>query len=165
MLGGRAWVDDEIITVEIDNDGCGRLHFELPLDVTEAEIEYIQSLVVRAESGMLALPANSLPSGRGGRAGPRHGGGHPASLTPPEEPTPAERRAGDRRCGNWNPGFLGPAGHPGLADFQLLRVPAGSLVAGRASSASSARPARPRSPSNQPHQEVPALTMCRTCAV
>ena len=31
------------------------MHFELPLNVTEAEIEYIQSLVVRAESGMLEL--------------------------------------------------------------------------------------------------------------
>jgi len=31
------------------------LKFELPLDVTEAEIEYIQSLVPRAESGTLEL--------------------------------------------------------------------------------------------------------------
>lgn len=52
---GVTRVDDEIITLEIDGDGCGRLHFELPLNVTEAEIEYIQSLVVRAESGMLEL--------------------------------------------------------------------------------------------------------------
>ena len=48
-------VDDEFITVEIDGDGCGRLKFELPLDVTEAEIEYIRSLVPRAESGTLEL--------------------------------------------------------------------------------------------------------------
>ena len=48
-------VDDEFITVEIDDNGCGRLKFELPLDVTEAEIEYIQSLVPRAESGTLEL--------------------------------------------------------------------------------------------------------------
>ena len=31
-------VDDEFITVEIDDNGCGRLKFELPLDVTEAEM-------------------------------------------------------------------------------------------------------------------------------
>lgn len=48
-------VDDEFITVEIDDDGRGRLKFELPLDVTEAEIEYIRSLVPRAESGTLEL--------------------------------------------------------------------------------------------------------------
>ena len=48
-------VDDEFITVEIDDDGYGRLKFELPLDVTEAEIEYIKSLVPRAESGTLEL--------------------------------------------------------------------------------------------------------------
>ena len=48
-------VDDEFITVEIDADGCGRLKFDLPLDVTEAEIEYIRSLVPRAESGTLEL--------------------------------------------------------------------------------------------------------------
>jgi len=48
-------VDEEFITVEIDDDGCGRLKFELPLDVTEAEIEYIRSLVPRAESGTLEL--------------------------------------------------------------------------------------------------------------
>ena len=28
-------MDEEFITVEIDDDGCGRLRFELPLDVTE----------------------------------------------------------------------------------------------------------------------------------
>jgi hypothetical protein len=35
--------------------GCGRLQFELPLDVTDEEIAYIKSLVPRAESGLLEL--------------------------------------------------------------------------------------------------------------
>jgi hypothetical protein len=55
LLVLESLVDDEFITVEIDDDGWGRLKFELPPDVTEAEIEYIRSLVPRAESGTLEL--------------------------------------------------------------------------------------------------------------
>jgi len=48
-------VNDEFIAFEIDEYGCGQLKSELPLDLTAAEIEYIKSLVARAESGMLEL--------------------------------------------------------------------------------------------------------------
>jgi hypothetical protein len=34
---------------------CGRLHFELPLDITDEEIAYIKSLVPGAQSGLLEL--------------------------------------------------------------------------------------------------------------
>ena len=46
---------DEFIAFEIDDDRCGRLQFELPLDVTDAEIEYIRSLVPSVQSGTLEL--------------------------------------------------------------------------------------------------------------
>jgi hypothetical protein len=45
----------EVITLEIDDDGCGRLEFELPADATDQEIAYIESLVPRLESGLLDL--------------------------------------------------------------------------------------------------------------
>ncbi len=48
-------MNDEFIAFEIDGYGCGQLKSELPLDLTAAEIEYIKSLVPRAESGMLEL--------------------------------------------------------------------------------------------------------------
>ena len=48
-------VNDEFIALEIDDDQCGRLQFELPLDVTDAEIEYIRSLVPSLQSGTLEL--------------------------------------------------------------------------------------------------------------
>jgi len=48
-------VNDVFIAFEIDEYGCGQLKSELPLDLTAAEIEYIKSLVARAESGMLEL--------------------------------------------------------------------------------------------------------------
>jgi hypothetical protein len=47
--------EDEFIALEIDDDRCGRLQFELPLDVTDAEIEYIRSLVPSLQSGTLGL--------------------------------------------------------------------------------------------------------------
>jgi hypothetical protein len=45
----------EVITLEIDDDGCGRLQFELPVDATDEEVAYIESLVPRIESGLLEL--------------------------------------------------------------------------------------------------------------
>ena len=52
---GPISVNDEFIALEIDGDRCGRLQFELPLDVTDAEIEYIRSLVPSLQSGTLEL--------------------------------------------------------------------------------------------------------------
>ena len=48
-------VNDNFIAFEIDEYGCGQLKSELPLNLTAAEINYIKSLVPRAESGMLEL--------------------------------------------------------------------------------------------------------------
>ena len=45
----------EVITLEIDDDGCGRLQFELPADATAEEVAYIESLVPRIETGLLEL--------------------------------------------------------------------------------------------------------------
>ena len=45
----------EVITLEIDEDGCGRLQFELPADATAEEVAYIESLVPRIETGLLEL--------------------------------------------------------------------------------------------------------------
>ena len=57
---GAIPVNDEFIALEIDDDRCGRLQFELPLDVTDAEIEYIRSLVPSVQSGTLEQYAASL---------------------------------------------------------------------------------------------------------
>ena len=46
---------DAIITLEGDADGSGHLRFELPPDVTEDEIAYLESLIVRADSETLEL--------------------------------------------------------------------------------------------------------------
>jgi hypothetical protein len=48
-------MDEDFMTLEVEEEGCGRLQFELPLDVTDEEIAYIKSLVPRAESGLLEL--------------------------------------------------------------------------------------------------------------
>jgi hypothetical protein len=48
-------MNDDLIAFEMDEDGCGQLKSELPLDLTAAEIKYTMSLVPRAESGMLKL--------------------------------------------------------------------------------------------------------------
>jgi len=45
----------ELVTLEIDDDGCGRLQFELPADATAEEVAYIESLVPRIETGLLEL--------------------------------------------------------------------------------------------------------------
>jgi hypothetical protein len=45
----------EIITLEIDDDGCGQLQFELPADASDEDIDYIESLVPTVESGVLEL--------------------------------------------------------------------------------------------------------------
>ena len=45
----------EVVTLEIDDDGCGRLQFELPADATDEEVAYIESLVPRIETGLLEL--------------------------------------------------------------------------------------------------------------
>ncbi len=46
---------EDFITLEVDDDSCGRLQFELPLDITDEEIAYLKSLVPRAEAGLLEL--------------------------------------------------------------------------------------------------------------
>ena len=46
---------EDFITSEVEEEGCGRLQFELPLDITDEEIAHIKSLVPRAESGLLEL--------------------------------------------------------------------------------------------------------------
>ena len=43
------------LTLEIDDDGCGRLQFELPADATDEDVAYIESLVPRIETGLLEL--------------------------------------------------------------------------------------------------------------
>jgi hypothetical protein len=48
-------VDEDFITLEVEEEGCGRLQFELPFDITDEEIAYLKSLVPRAESGLLEL--------------------------------------------------------------------------------------------------------------
>ncbi|HME60334.1 MAG TPA: hypothetical protein VKH62_03700 [Candidatus Binatia bacterium] len=48
-------MDEDFITLEVEEEGRGRLQFELPLDITDEEIAYIKSLVPRAESGLLEL--------------------------------------------------------------------------------------------------------------
>ena len=48
-------MDHEQIMLEIDDDGCGRLQFELPADATAEEVAYIESLVPRIETGFLEL--------------------------------------------------------------------------------------------------------------
>jgi hypothetical protein len=45
----------EVVTLEIDDDGCGRLQFELPADATAEEVAYIESLVPQIETGVLEL--------------------------------------------------------------------------------------------------------------
>ena len=47
--------EDFFVTVEIDDDGCGLLRFELPPDTTEEEIEYFKTLVLREELGLIEL--------------------------------------------------------------------------------------------------------------
>jgi len=52
----NAWMQAmDVITLEIDDDGCGRLQFELPADASDEEVAYIESLVPRIESGLLEL--------------------------------------------------------------------------------------------------------------
>jgi hypothetical protein len=43
------------LILEIDDDGCGQLRFELPADATEEEVAYIESLVPQIETGLLEL--------------------------------------------------------------------------------------------------------------
>jgi hypothetical protein len=43
------------LTLEIDDDGCGRLEFELPADATAEDVAYIKSLVPRVDTGLLEL--------------------------------------------------------------------------------------------------------------
>ena len=43
------------IVLEVDDDGCGLLEFELPSDATDDEITYLESLVPRLEAGLLEL--------------------------------------------------------------------------------------------------------------
>ena len=45
----------EVVTLEIDDDGCGRLRFELPADAPAEEVAYIESLVPRIGTGLLEL--------------------------------------------------------------------------------------------------------------
>src|SRR5678815_411484 len=55
VAGWRCAMDEDFITLEVEEEGRGRLQFELPLDITDEEIAYIKSLVPRAESGLLEL--------------------------------------------------------------------------------------------------------------
>ena len=43
------------IVLEVDDEGCGLLEFELPSDATEDEIAYIERLVPRLAAGLLEL--------------------------------------------------------------------------------------------------------------
>ena len=43
------------LILEIDDDGCGQLQFELPADATDEEVAYIESLVPQIETGLLEL--------------------------------------------------------------------------------------------------------------
>jgi hypothetical protein len=43
------------VILEIDDDGCGRLQFELPVDSTAEDVAYIESLLPRIETGFLEL--------------------------------------------------------------------------------------------------------------
>ena len=43
------------VILEIDDDGCGRLQFELSADATAEEVAYIESLAPRIETGLLEL--------------------------------------------------------------------------------------------------------------
>ena len=43
------------LILEIDDDGCGRLQFELPADASAEELAYIESSVPRIETGLLEL--------------------------------------------------------------------------------------------------------------
>ena len=45
----------DVITLEIHDDGCGRLQFELPADTSPEEVAYIESLVPQIETGLLEL--------------------------------------------------------------------------------------------------------------
>ena len=76
-------MDEDFITLEVEEEGCGRLQFELPLDITDEEIAYIKSLVPRAESRIARTPRSGY-----GRScvqlHPRAG-----ALTSPARPTPS----------------------------------------------------------------------------
>ena len=43
------------MTLEIDEDGCGQLHLDLPADATDEEISHIKTLVERVGSALLEL--------------------------------------------------------------------------------------------------------------
>lgn len=45
----------EVMTVEIDEGGCERLHLDLPADATDEEIAYLKTLVERVGSALLEL--------------------------------------------------------------------------------------------------------------
>ena len=47
--------DVKCIVLEVYDDGCGLLEFELPSDATADEITYIESLVPHLEAGLLEL--------------------------------------------------------------------------------------------------------------
>jgi hypothetical protein len=47
--------DDTTVTLVIDYEGCGPLHFELPADTTDAEITYLRTLVARDDFGAIEL--------------------------------------------------------------------------------------------------------------
>ena len=43
------------LILEIDDDGCGQLQFELSADAIDEEVAYIESLVPRIDHGLLEL--------------------------------------------------------------------------------------------------------------
>ena len=46
---------EQLIKLEIDYDGRGRLQFELPADATDDEIAYLKTLVPRVQQGLLEM--------------------------------------------------------------------------------------------------------------
>ena len=43
------------LTLEIDDDGCGRLQFELPADATAEDVAYIESLAHDPGTGQVVF--------------------------------------------------------------------------------------------------------------
>jgi len=47
--------DDYVVTLEIDDEGCRHLTFELPAGTPDNEIAYFNTLVLREELGSIEL--------------------------------------------------------------------------------------------------------------
>ena len=57
-------MDQDFITLEVEEEGCGRLQFELPLDITDEEVAYmgddIVDIAVLSRVGLAAAPADAV---------------------------------------------------------------------------------------------------------